>query len=107
MNNILIIIIGWIVFLSIAGYIVTFIIKEFVAMVKSEATLYKRTKSYKQRLRRNNSEVIAMALNNVIHDYWKVKKSHPDCDTWVLSQWLDYYTIRIRKEKEKENAKEA
>ena len=47
MNNILIIIIGWIVFLSIAGYIVTFIIKEFVAMIKSEATLYKRTNRIK------------------------------------------------------------
>lgn len=49
MNNVLILIIGWIVFLSIAGYTVTFIIKEFIAMVKSEATLYKRTKSYKTR----------------------------------------------------------
>lgn len=105
MNNLLITIIGWVVFLSISGYIVTFIVKEFIAMIKGEANLYKRTKSYKQRLRRNNSEVIAMALNNVIHDYWKVKKSHPDCDTWVLSQWFDYYTIRSRKEKE--NAKEA
>ena len=105
MNNLLITIIGWVVFLSISGYIVTFIVKEFIAMIKGEANLYKRTKSYKQRLRRNNSEVIAMALNNVIHDYWKVKKSHPDCDTWVLSQWFDYYQIRSRKEKE--NAREA
>lgn len=81
MNNLLIIIIGWIVFLSIAGYIVTFIIKEFVAMVKSEATLYKRTKSYKTRIEARKNEVVAMALKTVINDYWNVKKTHPDCNT--------------------------
>lgn len=49
MNNILIIITGWIVLLSIAVYIVTLFIKEFVAMVRSEATLYKRTKLFRTR----------------------------------------------------------
>ena len=77
MNNILIIIIGWIVFLSIAGYIVTFIIKEFVAMIKSEATLYKRTKSYKTRIEARKNEVVAMALKTVINDYWNVKRRIP------------------------------
>lgn len=91
MNNVLILIIGWIVFLSIAGYIVTFIFKEFVAMVKSEATLYKRTKSYKTRIEARKNEVLAMALNTVVHDYWNVRKAHPDCETWRIYQWYDYY----------------
>lgn len=100
MNNLLIIIIGWIVFLSIAGYIVTFIIKEFVAMIKSEATLYKRTKSYKARIRAHKGEVIAMAINTVINDYWSVIKTHPDCKTWGLAQWHDYYVKLSENRKE-------
>ena len=103
MNNVLILIIGWIVFLSIAGYIVTFIIKEFIAMVKSEATLYKGTKSYKTRIKARQNEVLAMALNTVIHDYWNVKKTHPDCDTWHISQWHDYYAKQCENRKGKEN----
>lgn len=100
MNNVLIVIIGWIVFLSIAGYIVTFIIKEFIAMVKSEATLYKRTKSYKTRIESRKNEVVAMALNTVVHDYWNVKKAHPNCEKWCIGQWYDYYA------KQSENVKE-
>ena len=103
MNNVLIVIIGWIVFLSIAGYIVTFIIKEFVAMVNSEATLYKRTKSYKTRIEARKNEVMAMALNTVVHDYWNVKKVHPDCDTWCMGQWHDYYAKQCKSRKGKEN----
>lgn len=103
MNNVLILIIGWIVFLSIAGYIVTFIIKEFVAMVKSEATLYKRTKSYKYRIEARKNEVVAMALNTVVHDYWNVRKSHPDCDTWCIGQWHDYYVKQSESRKEKKH----
>ena len=102
MNNLLIIIIGWIVFLSIAGYIVTFIIKEFIAMVKSEATLYKRTKSYKTRIETRKNEVVAMALNTVIHDYWNVRKAHPDCETWCIAQWCDYY-VKLSKSQNEEN----
>lgn len=103
MNNILIIIIGWIVFLSIAGYIVTFIIKEFVAMIMSEATLYKRTKTYKTRIEARKNEVVVMALKTVINDYWNVKKTHPDCNTWCLGQWHDYYVKQNESRKEKEN----
>lgn len=97
MNNVLILIIGWIVFLSIAGYTVTFIIKEFIAMVKSEATLYKRTKSYKARIEARKNEVVAMALNTVVHDYWNVRKAHPDCETWCIDQWYDYYAKQSEK----------
>lgn len=100
MNNVLILIIGWIVFLSIAGYIVTFIIKEFVAMVKSEATLYKRTKSYKSRIEARKKEVLAMALNTVVHDYWNVRKAHPDCEKWCIDQWYDYYVKQSETGKE-------
>lgn len=103
MNNLLIIIIGWIVFLSIAGYIVTFIIKEFVAMVKSEATLYKCTKSFKARIKAQENEAVAMALNAIIRDYWNVKKTHPDCDTWCLGQWHDYYAKQCKSRKGKKN----
>ena len=98
MNNVLIIIIGWTVFLSIASYIVTFIIKEFVAMVKSEAILYKRTKSYKTRIEARKNEVLAMALNTVVHDYWNVRKAHPDCETWCIGQWCDYYMKQSKTE---------
>lgn len=100
MNNVLILIIGWIVFLSIAGYIVTFIIKEFVAMVKSEASLYKRTKSYKSRIEARKNEVVAMALNTVVHDYWNVRKAHPDCEKWCIDQWYDYYAKQSETKKE-------
>lgn len=103
MNNLLIIIIGWIVFLSIVGYIVAFIVKEFVAMVKSEATLYKRTKSYKTRIEARRNEVLAMALNTVVHDYWNVRKAHPDCETWCIDQWYDYYAKQSEKGKEEKH----
>lgn len=103
MNNILIIIIGWIVFLSIAGYIVTFIIKEFVAMIMSEATLYRRTKTYKTRIEARKNEVVAMALKTVINDYWNVKKTHPDCNKWRLGQWHDYYVKQNESRKERDN----
>ena len=76
MNNVLILIIGWIVFLSIAGFIVTFIIKEFVAMVQNEASLYKETKLYKTRIRARHNDVLAMALRTVINDHWNVKSKH-------------------------------
>lgn len=91
MNNILIIITGWIVLLSIAVYIVTLFIKEFVAMVRSEATLYKRTKLFRTRIKARKNEAVAMALRILINDYWNVKKTHPDCNTWSIGQWHDYY----------------
>lgn len=103
MNNLLIIIIGWIVFLSIVGYIAAFIVKEFVAMITSEATIYKRTKLYKSRIEARTNEVLAMALNTVIHDYWKVRKVHPDCETWCIAQWYDYYAKQVKSRKGKKH----
>lgn len=100
MNNLLIIIIGWIVFLTIVGYIAAFIVKEFVAMITSEATLYKRTKSYKSRIEARKNEVLAMALNTIIHDYWKVRLTHPGCETWSIDQWFDYYAKQGESRKE-------
>lgn len=68
-----------------------------------EATLYKRTKTYKTRIEARKNEVVAMALKTVINDYWNVKKTHPDCNKWCLGQWHDYYAKQNESRKEKEN----
>lgn len=103
MNNFFLIIIGWIVLLFTFGYILTFLIKEFIALIKAEAYLYHRTKFYKRRIKTREAETIALALNTVIHDYWDVKKTHPDCKEWGLVQWHDYYLKLSKDRKEKKH----
>lgn len=96
MNNFFLIIIGWIVLLFTFGYILTFLIKEFIALIKAEY-LYHRTKFYKRRIQARSAETMAFVLNAIIHDYWDVKKTHPDCKEWGLVQWFDYYSLKSRK----------
>lgn len=102
MNNFFLIIIGWIVLLFTFGYILTFLIKEFIALIKAEY-LYHRTKFYKRRIQARSAETMALVLNAIINDYWGVKKTHPDCSSWGLVQWYDYYLKLSKNRKEKKH----
>lgn len=66
-------------------------------MIKAEADLYHQTKFYKRRVETREAETMAFVLNAIIHDYWDVKKTHPDCKEWGLVQWFDYYSLKSRK----------
>lgn len=91
MTNIAITILGWVVFLSIVGYISFVVVTEIINVIRTKARIYQKTKAYKRLIERNNAEVSIELLLNIIRMRDELGKADDKVLDWDLFDWLRYF----------------
>lgn len=91
MNNIAILILGWLVFFSIVGYIAFIVVKELINVIYTKARIYQRTKAFERLIKRNSAHVIGLAIEEILHDREKLSKADATVLDWDLYDWLRHY----------------
>lgn len=91
MTNIAITILGWVVFISIVGYISFFVVTEIINVIRTKAYIYQMTKAYKRLIERNNAEVCIELLLNIIRKRDELGKADEKVLDWDLFDWLRYF----------------